>query len=89
MECLFSAENPDDIDFTMKITMKAKDWYVLKTQLDNSAVTALDVLNKNSPRRHLVNSISDLLSQARKTFYRDAPKDSSEPIKTMISEPIK
>lgn len=61
----FLAENPDTIVFTMKLTMTAKEWCELRDHLATSGYVANRV---NS-------SITDLLSQARKTFY---PKTEDE-----------
>lgn len=55
----FLAENPDQIVFTMKLTMTAKEWCDLRDDLENGKYTS----------SQLKWAITDLLSQARKTFY--------------------
>lgn len=62
MEARFMAENPDGIEFTMKITMSARDWCSLRDQLTNS-----------HPSWQLTQKIDSLLAQARKTFYPAVP----------------
>lgn len=55
----FLAENPDQIVFTMKLTMTAKEWCELRDDLENGKYTS----------SQLKWAITDLLLQARKTFY--------------------
>jgi hypothetical protein len=61
MRCRLKCEKPDDIEFTMTITMTAKDWCELRDQLQIKW-----------PSSSLSNSIDDLLAQARKIYW---PKD--------------
>ena len=61
MKCRFSCEKPDEITFTMTITMSAKEWCDLRDQLQ-----------QKWPSSSLSSSISDLLAQARKIYW---PKD--------------
>ena len=58
MKTSLKCENPDDIEFTMTITMSAEEWERLRDQL----VTAY-------PSWRLSGAISDLLGQARKIFW--------------------
>lgn len=60
MEFRYMAESPDELNFTMKITMKAKEWNEL-----------LDQLNNSYPSWKLSSAITDLLSQARKVFWTE------------------
>ena len=63
MDCRLKCEKPDDIVFTMTLTMKAKDWEQLRDQLQNVW-----------PSSDLTHYINDLLSQARKIYWpREKP----------------
>jgi hypothetical protein len=71
MEARFMAEKPADIVFTMKISMSAADWELLRDSLDGSVKPF-----KTSGQHYVVTQfqgfICDLLAQARKTFYPSA-----------------
>lgn len=56
-------ENPDEIECTLKFTMKLRDWKQIKKTLGtNAAYTELQVMNE----------ISDLVMQLERTFYNSA-----------------
>jgi len=59
MNARFMVEDPDSIVFTMKITMTAKQWTDLR-----------DTLTKVYPSSELSNTITSLLIDARKVFYK-------------------
>ncbi len=65
MECRLKVEKPGEIEYTMTITMKAKDWEELRDQLETAWPAAI-----------LAKNINDLLSQARKIYW---PKDGDTP----------
>jgi hypothetical protein len=71
MQARFMAEKPEDIEFTMKITMPAKDWCELRDQLKSNC-------GFRWPAVELARNIDDLLSQARKTFYPAVPTETDE-----------
>jgi hypothetical protein len=58
MQARFMIERPDEIEATLKITMKVKDWEILREQLVGKW-----------PSSDLSSTITDLLSQARKRIY--------------------
>jgi hypothetical protein len=60
MKGRFLAEDPDKIEFTLKITATAKEWTDLRDQLDNKW-----------PSFRLSTMITDLLSKARAVFYEE------------------
>lgn len=59
----FSANNPQDIEFTLTLTMKLKDWLELKKQLTT-----------DYPSWRVGEEISDMVMQAKKVFYPE-PRD--------------
>ena len=71
----FLVENPDDIIFTMKITMTAREWCDLRDakQKDSSYSDGGYLVTRLSQR------ITDLLADARKTFWKS--DDEPEPVK--------
>ena len=66
MQTRLKVEKPDDVEFTMTITMKATEWENLR-----------DTLATKWPASELSYRISDLLSQARKIFWAEARPDAS------------
>ena len=58
MQARFMIEKPDEIEATLKITMKVKDWEALRDQLIGKW-----------PSSDLGNTITDLLAQARRRVY--------------------
>jgi hypothetical protein len=60
----FLIENPDDLEATMKITMKLKEWIELRDQLQNAW-----------PSSRLSGAITSVIAEARKTFYPVEDKD--------------
>ena len=70
MECRLKCENPDEIEFTLSITMTAKGWEKLREQLDKSE------LRNSHPSWELIAKINDLLAQARKVYWAVAVKTS-------------
>jgi hypothetical protein len=71
MHCRLKCEKPDDIEFTMTITMKASDWSRLRDQLDSGK------MSNGYPAWTLVREINDLLGQARKIYWPREPADQS------------
>lgn len=69
MRARLLAENPNDIVFTMKISMTAGEWEALRD--------ALDAIRNSGQGDHnvyrLISAVSELLSDARKTFWCDEP----------------
>lgn len=63
MECRLRCEKPGDIEFTMTVTMKAKDWEALRDQFDRIPGP------RPWPASTLISNIDDLLAQARKLFW--------------------
>ena len=63
MECTLKCERPDEIEFTLRVTMTAKSWEKLREQLGKSE------LQNSHPSWELIAKINDLLGQARKVFY--------------------
>jgi uncharacterized protein YecE (DUF72 family) len=64
MDAKFMAEKPDEIVFTMKLTMTVKHWGELRDQLQIAY-----------PSWELSNKIDSLLTQARKVFYPPLPSE--------------
>lgn len=60
MEGRFNVENPNSVVFTLKITATAKEWEELRDQLA-----------QKYPSWRLSEMITNLLAQARKTFYEE------------------
>jgi hypothetical protein len=63
MDFRLKCEKPEDIVFTVTITMKAKEWEQLREQLTSKW-----------PSSDLAMNISDLLAQARKIYWPVAPR---------------
>lgn len=67
MRARLKCENPDDIEFTMTITMRAKEWETLREQLKSGY-----------PSLKLASHISDLLGQARKIYWTKDVEDTTD-----------
>ena len=67
MDIRLKCEKPEEIVYTMTITMKAKEWEELRDQLCNSW-----------PSWQLSNQINDLLAQAKKVYWPTPPKQADE-----------
>jgi hypothetical protein len=65
MKAVFNVENPDDVEFTLTITMPLGEWKRLKDQLANSY-----------PAWKLGHAISDMIRQADTHFHQKT--DASE-----------
>ncbi len=70
MDVRMHCEEPGEIRYTLKITMTAKAWDALRDQLDGVHNGWL------APAGDLRRHITDLLAQARKTYY---PSPENEP----------
>lgn len=68
MQCRLKVEKPEDIEYTLTVTMKAGDWDKLRDQLDKHYAW---------PGSDLVRQINSLLAQARKIYW-PADKDEGE-----------
>lgn len=66
MQTRLKVEKPDEIEYTLTITMKAGEWGRLRDQLDASN------LSTSYPAYAMRRQIDDLLAQARKIYW---PKD--------------
>lgn len=62
MQTRLKVEQPAEVEFTMTITMKAREWEALRDELSNKW-----------PASTLSYRISDLLGQARKIFWSEDP----------------
>lgn len=62
MQCKLKCEKPEDIVYTMTITMTAKEWEQLRDQL-----------TMKWPSSQLSSWVSDLLGQARKIYWPAEP----------------
>jgi len=69
----FLVEYPDDIIFTMKITMTAREWCDLRDAMPKDSSDGGYLVTRLSQR------ITDLLTDARKTFWKS--DDEPEPVK--------
>ena len=58
MKVRLKVEKPDDIDFTLTITMKASEWEALRDQLSDKW-----------PSWKLTSAITSLLADARKVYW--------------------
>lgn len=58
MKARFIIEEPEKVEFTMKITMSAKEWEELRDQLQ-----------EKWPSSRLFQAITSLMSNVRKTHY--------------------
>lgn len=70
MECRLKCENPEDIVYTMTISMEAKHWETIRDQLNAGQYygVASDLRCK----------ISNLLSQAKKIYWPEDKGESNE-----------
>ena len=67
MKCRLKCEKPEDIEYTLTITMPAKEWEKLRDQLqDRQQVNSY-------PAWTLVRIIDDMLAQARKIYWPTVP----------------
>ncbi len=57
----YKVENPDDVEFTLTITMSAKEWCELRDQL-----------NGKWPSSRLSTMISRLLADVRRIYWHEA-----------------
>ena len=62
IECEYKATKPDDIPFTLTVTMKLGDWCKIKDHLEGRG---------DSPSWHLRRVIEELVEKARLSFGRD------------------
>jgi hypothetical protein len=60
MRARLKCENPEDIEYTITMTMKAKEWESLRNQLHHVW-----------PSSWLTHRVDDLLSQARKIYWSE------------------
>lgn len=67
MEVKFFLQKPEDLDASLTIRMKVKDWIDLRE--------ALLQANSGWQGLRLANAITDVVSQAKKIFYSDGEKD--------------
>jgi hypothetical protein len=68
MKARFLIENPDEVEFTLKLTMTAKEWDELRDQLQR-AHGAVNTL----PGRRLSLAITSALTSVRKAHYGEQP----------------
>jgi len=68
MRARFLMEAPDEIEATMKITMKLKEWTELRDQLQEVW-----------PSSRLSSAITSVIADARKIFYPLEDKDTFHP----------
>lgn len=61
MRARLKCENPDEIEYTVTLTMTAKEWELLRAHLDAAKLAW--------PASWLTNQINDLLAQARKIYW--------------------
>ena len=59
MQTRMMIENPDNIELTIKITMKTKEWDIIRNQLDE----------KTSEGWYFAKAITEAFSQIRKIVY--------------------
>ena len=64
MKTQFRIENPDDVQMTLTVTMPARDWKVLRDQLQTTY-----------PSWKLSDAISNMVSAATKTFSATTERD--------------
>jgi hypothetical protein len=77
MECRLKCEKPNEIVYTMTITMRADEWEKLRDQLQEAKTSYI------YPAQSLVQSINDLLGQARKIYWpKPAPEVNADEGKT-------
>lgn len=68
MNVRLKCEKPEDIVYTMIVTMSAKNWEKLRDQLDTVKEFS------SYPASDLRRNIDDLLGQARKIFWPVVPQ---------------
>jgi hypothetical protein len=73
MQCRLKCEKPNEIVYTLTITMKAEEWEALREQLDASPK------KQSCPAYTLRRHIDDLLGQARKIYWPTAPQPIAAP----------
>lgn len=61
--CRLKCEKPEEIEYTLTVTMKASEWEKLRNQLD---------ANYTWPASDVVRYINDMLAQARKIYWPKA-----------------
>lgn len=71
MDVRLKCEKPDEIVYTMTITMQAKDWEKLRDQLASAPVST------SYPNYDLRWNIADLLAQANKIYWPNVLPDES------------
>jgi hypothetical protein len=71
MDCRLKCEKPEDILYTLTITMKAGEWERIRDQMGDKAW--------QWPMCDLRSQITDLLSQARKIYWPQNAAD--EPLR--------
>lgn len=67
MKAVFKIERPKDVEVTMSITLRLKDWMDLRSQLQNVY-----------PSWSLSGTIDTLVSKATKEFFEYAPDKNEE-----------
>ncbi len=70
MRCRLGCEKPDDIEYTLHITMAAKDWEKLREQLQVNP-------RWEWPASEMIAQITDMLAQARKIYWPAEPPEPS------------
>lgn len=65
MNFRLKCEKPEEIEYTIVITMKAGEWELVRESLDTAQ-------KRNHPAHQVIGAINDLLAQARKIYW---PKD--------------
>lgn len=63
MRARLKCDNPDDIEFTLSITMPAKEWEQLRDQMTT-----------DYPSWKLTSAINSLLADARRIYWHDDEK---------------
>jgi hypothetical protein len=63
MNATFSANKPEDIEFSLTLTMKLKDWLQLREQLSS-----------DYPSWRVGSEISDMVMQAKTVFFPELEK---------------
>jgi hypothetical protein len=67
MKARFMIEDPDLIEATMKITMKVKEWDLLRSVLDCHG--PFQTAEQHGMSHWLTNTVTDLIGQARRVIY--------------------
>jgi hypothetical protein len=68
MQARLKCEKPDEIEFTLTVTMPAKEWEKLREQFGDRTW--------QYPASDLCRAINDMLTQARKVYWPKAPEAS-------------